>query len=446
MLVMRNFGYLGLHSVVDNKSSQARSRLVDFTGDLQLRRRTDQDGPAQTKIDKSQSYHVELPDWHPACVPEVTHDGGRNIEDDSEEDSPSSGDGDGKLYAQEVAPWPLMFSPSSRPLLSSAPGSTRGKPTYEDSEPFYYTSFCNELLCHPRELRNCHRGMLSIKVELRKVEWLEALGSYVAHKPEDQIGNCIHNSRRGPFLVQNAFTSCCAPSRSRHQFLEEFKVKLPLDLNVSDVSARPVLCLFFTIYRVKIGGRGKWKNALFRSPSGGSGSGVDDSLFQSGRLEEVGCGFLPLTSQASLLVNGLHDVRMTYKARSPSADSTQEGKLPRSTLILVEKAVPDEISTLSTEEGQPNNNFEDDTSFSNDSFRSDRLNSKDADSTNTETDVHSQTESDSVSWMTKGKSSKDPVVLSVSLFQPPKGVALINFSLPRFESLRIRRSIYRTHT
>ena len=41
MLVMRNFGYLGLHTVVDEKSSLARGRLVDFTGELQLRRTFD---------------------------------------------------------------------------------------------------------------------------------------------------------------------------------------------------------------------------------------------------------------------------------------------------------------------------------------------------------------------------------------------------------------------
>ena len=31
MLVMRNFGYLGLHQVVDSSSTLARDRLVDFS-------------------------------------------------------------------------------------------------------------------------------------------------------------------------------------------------------------------------------------------------------------------------------------------------------------------------------------------------------------------------------------------------------------------------------
>lgn len=40
MLVMRNFGYLGLHSVIHSKSSLAQDRLVDFTREVQVRRRT----------------------------------------------------------------------------------------------------------------------------------------------------------------------------------------------------------------------------------------------------------------------------------------------------------------------------------------------------------------------------------------------------------------------
>ena len=43
MLVMRNFGHLGLQSVVNTKSSLARDRLVDFTGEFQLRRRKSQE-------------------------------------------------------------------------------------------------------------------------------------------------------------------------------------------------------------------------------------------------------------------------------------------------------------------------------------------------------------------------------------------------------------------
>jgi hypothetical protein len=43
MLVMRNFGYLGLQSVVNMKSSLARDRLVDFTGEFQLRRKKAQE-------------------------------------------------------------------------------------------------------------------------------------------------------------------------------------------------------------------------------------------------------------------------------------------------------------------------------------------------------------------------------------------------------------------
>ena len=60
MLVMRNFGYLGLHCVVDSKSSLARDRLVDFTGELQLRRQTDDDDKTETKKRSTEMFSSDL--------------------------------------------------------------------------------------------------------------------------------------------------------------------------------------------------------------------------------------------------------------------------------------------------------------------------------------------------------------------------------------------------
>ena len=37
LLVTRYFGYLGIHSIIDKKSSLSRERLVDFTGELQVK-------------------------------------------------------------------------------------------------------------------------------------------------------------------------------------------------------------------------------------------------------------------------------------------------------------------------------------------------------------------------------------------------------------------------
>lgn len=80
MLVMRNFGYLGLHAVVDSKSSLARHRLVDFTGELQLRRRTKTDEMERRgRRVAPDNYRVKLPAWHPQCIAEPVVNGGRNV-------------------------------------------------------------------------------------------------------------------------------------------------------------------------------------------------------------------------------------------------------------------------------------------------------------------------------------------------------------------------------
>ena len=56
MLVMRNFGYLGLHSVVHSRSSLARDRLVDFTGEVQVRRReTEEVKEEEEELQRSES-------------------------------------------------------------------------------------------------------------------------------------------------------------------------------------------------------------------------------------------------------------------------------------------------------------------------------------------------------------------------------------------------------
>ena len=41
LLVVRYFGYLGLHSILKRKSSLARERLVDFQGELQVKCKSD---------------------------------------------------------------------------------------------------------------------------------------------------------------------------------------------------------------------------------------------------------------------------------------------------------------------------------------------------------------------------------------------------------------------
>ena len=70
MLVMRNFGYLGLHRVVDGGSSLARDRLVDFSGELQLRRKTHEERGSKTHRAQIDGCSTTLPEWKPEYVAE----------------------------------------------------------------------------------------------------------------------------------------------------------------------------------------------------------------------------------------------------------------------------------------------------------------------------------------------------------------------------------------
>jgi hypothetical protein len=412
MLVMRNFGYLGLHTVVDSRSSLARDRLVDFTGEFQLRRRTDDDKPERRERPKgSDNYRLELPDWHPTYIAEPAVNGGRCLffVESLSEEVDGSGASVSKLYAQELAPLPLMLEPSSRLSTGPQAGMALVRSAQDDIEPFYHTSFCNELLCHPRILHNCQQGHISIKVELREMEWNETVNAYFAHVPRSSIGPSVHNTRRGPFLVQSAFTSCTS-LRGDHQFIDEFKIKLPLDLNPRHPDGKSrSLSLFFTVFRVKTGSKSKWKRGakmLFGSTIVDSLGNADDADL-TGRVEQVACGFLPLTSQSCLLDNGMHDVRVAYRAQKPPDDMCKEGIVSPSSIMLADRELTDGgAAVLGRDES-----FEKDTTASNDSLRWDR--SKDIESS--ASDLQSLND-DSVSKSLKSKSLNEPIALSVSLY------------------------------
>lgn len=410
MLVMRNFGYLGLHAVVDTKSSLARHRVVDFTGELQLRRRTESDEVERRgRRVAPDNFRVKLPMWHPQCIAEPALNGGRNPTDSSDEESGMTGDGDAKLYAQELTALPLMLSPSSRFSSGAQAGIARANPSQDDIEPFYHTTFCNELICHPRILHNCTHGNIAIKVELREMEWSETLNAYLAHLPRPSIGPCIHNTRRGPFLVQSSFTSC-ASRRGDHQFIDEVKVKLPLCINPRSSQGKSlVLALFFTVYRSKTGSKSMWTRGakkLFGSTLLDSFGGSEESD-SSGRTEQVACGFLPLTAQSCLIDNGMHDIRVGYIAVSPSADV---GAPPGSLLLMERVDVEDGQGLFGRKES-----FADDTITSNDSFISDQ--NKDSDS-----GIHTEGTSgaaganeDSSPKNTNAKGPNEPIALSVRI-------------------------------
>jgi hypothetical protein len=367
MLVMRNYGYLGLHSVVHSKSTLARDRLVDFTGEVQIRRSEENENVKkdlppyvrQWGIVVGETADVQVvPEWHAPFHAEPTTNGGRtsqglknNLSKTGESNLPPLDVEDirnSQLYAQELAPLPLQLTPSSRPTVPSPGGGRSLNRPYlnaEDIEPFYHTAFCNELLCHPRLLHNCPKGNIVVKVELREMEWRDDYNAYFAHKTTN--GPNIHNPRRGPFLVWGAFTSCSSRCLDSH-FLDEFKMKLPLEINTHSTPEEPgrVLSVFFTVYRLSFSARKKWARRLRPSTKktgrkvdeiagelAGEGSSETESS-SSCRLIQLACGHLPLVSQSAVIHNGLHDVKMMYQARIPKEETCDAGQLHPDTLIV----------------------------------------------------------------------------------------------------------------
>lgn len=366
MLVMRHFGYLGLHSIVHSMSSLARDRIVDFTGELQIRRRNEDDEPPSEGSTVVDGNTYISPPWHNEYITEPTLFGGRNSVEIAQGKrqmladlaSPQTTWGDdpsrSPIYAIELAPIPLQLTPPARRTLAgspdrlSSPRDSSHSLHSMDTQPFFHTSFCNELLCHPRLLHNCQKGNIIMKVEFREMEWKQDCNAYFAHIPHE--GPSVHNPRRGPFLVQSAFTSCAVRSSDPH-FLDEFKLKLPLHLKRKrkDSSVR-TLSLFFSVYHVKLSPKRKWakriqlasKKATWKgefSDYGDSVTECNDEAIASGkcRLELLSCGFLPITTQACLVENGLHDVRMIYTARHPPREQIESGKINASVLIITEK-------------------------------------------------------------------------------------------------------------
>ena len=323
MLVMRNFGYLGLHEVVNGKSSLAMDRLIDFTGEMQLRRR----GEESASENKSRAKNKIVP-WRIQYEAEPTINGGRFIASNSSNEFTKN--------AQELAPVPLLASPHTR---ASPKSRSRGHSSSEDIEPYFHTTFCNELLCYPRALRNCQKGNIVIKVEIREIEWKPELGVFLAHLPS--CGPLVHNLRRGPFLVQGAYTSCSA-RRPDPRFLDEFKLKLPLLLGNNESRCASI---FFTVYRLSFSSRKKWgMKALGRKRTPKkfdeiTSDVVGESNTVTGKdcqLIQLGCGFLPLEKKHSLLENGGHDVKISYIARYPAQDFCEKEGINSETIVMAD--------------------------------------------------------------------------------------------------------------
>ena len=180
----------------------------------------------------------------------------------------------------------------------------------------WHTSFCNELICHPQILSRCSKKNIVIKIELRELEWNDNLKIYAAMPTKPSI----HNPRRGPWLVEEAFTSCALRS-SNPKFLDEFKIKLPLILGNSGRA----MGLLFTVYHVHMQKRRRIIQAIARQSN--QNSADSDSSFEC-----IAAGLLPLTSVENptcLLPNGEHDVSIRYKVLNLN-DSVDPMKLPLS--------------------------------------------------------------------------------------------------------------------
>ena len=342
MLVMRNFGYLGLHEVVNSKSSLARDRLVDFTGEVQFRRRENDENDELTSALKTGDSIQVVPGWRSGYVAEATQHGGRCVHLSESSGSKHGEKSCSALYAQELAPLPLLSAPIGRPSGAPPPPSksrARGHSSGEDIEPYFYTSFCNEIVCNPRLLHNCPKGNIVVKVEMREIEWSSEYNAFFAHNPS--FGPVVHNPRRGSFLIREAYTSCSARCTDPH-FLDEFKLKLPLILERSDSRS---VCLFFTVYRLSFSPRKKWSRRLRTGKKSGgkvdeiSGEMVGESGEVSNatddcHLIQLGCGFLPIEKEQSLLANGNHDLKIAFIARHPLPRFCKENNVCTDTLIL----------------------------------------------------------------------------------------------------------------
>ncbi len=278
-----------MHSIIDKKSSLSRERLVDFTGELEVKCEDDIDETTTKERCPVLGEPYVLPPWRSHYKIEPTEFGGRSVippavSDDAEEKkTPRSS------FAQELAALPLENS------VAEGYGSMSNNAGRYDGLQIH-TSLCNELICHPKMLQGCSNDSIVIKVELRKLEWCDTLNSEVAVP----VAPSIHNTRRGAWLVQEAFTSC-AMNATDPRFLDEFKVKLPLILGEN---SQEKLGLFFSVYNINR--RTKRRSSVFVRRD--SSDGED---------EHIGSGFLPLArddSSTSLIENGGYEVPITLRA------------------------------------------------------------------------------------------------------------------------------------
>ena len=305
LLVMRYFGYLGLHSILKKKSSLARERLVDFQGELQLKCTNDDNASDNNRHKRKKCPTLgetyKLPPWKSQYEVEPAPSGGRNASEPIMKGK-TQGKGTPKsLYAQEIAAIPLERSiPESSSRSSSRKSTNRSK--YDGM--LLHTNFCNELVCQPKMIHKCPKENTLIKVELRELQWDDTLKTEVALP----VAASIHNTRRGPWLVQEAYTSC---AMGAPYYLDDFKIKLPLILDATGMKRYGLL---FTVYHLKAK---KKRRSVMMSAVSKQSDGTAAKSESGYTLVQLGSGFLPLAldnSPTCLIPNGDHDVQIDYNA------------------------------------------------------------------------------------------------------------------------------------
>ena len=368
LLVMRYYGFLGLHNVVRSNSKIARQRLVDFSGELQLSERDHKLDSAEyrERLDCSCRDFV-VPAWRENFVSEPTVNGGRNVvevqrllqsgaEVPTKENAIPLAENEfarsSTFYAQELAPIPLSLNPLSGNPLHSPVSMLRKTGLCKDAEPTFMTSFCNQLYCTPRLLHNCPKGDVVIKVEFRELEWKDHLDGFLAELPQD--GPSLHNPRRGPALVTHAFTSC-VPSTSFAYFIEEFKLRLPLTLQRYDTTFAGntrKLVILFSVYRFATRKKKSWTKKITQRLGVSKPQDIfeqptivgEDCDGRKSRLVLVSSGYAPVTLNSdicSLIASGLFDVKLAYTASlAPEGESETSEALILRRIVPLERASP----------------------------------------------------------------------------------------------------------
>lgn len=300
LLVMRYFGYLGMHTILKRKSSLARERLVDFTGELQVKCKRDKNTGGEHTKGKCPAMGETyiLPPWRNQYDMEAASNGGRILTRPTAGGQAQEKTALNSFYAQEIAALPLERSVPEKSSSGRSKSSQRSK--YDCM--LLHRSFCNELICQPKMLQKCSKKNIAIKVELRELQWNEQLNAEIAVP----VAPSIHNTRRGSWLVQEAFSSC---AMGTPHFFDEFKIKLPLVLGAS---GHERIGLMFTVYQFKA--RRKRRSIMFSKQND---SNESENAYT---IKQLGSGFLPLTLENSptcLLANGDHDVPIKFSPVKP---------------------------------------------------------------------------------------------------------------------------------